>query len=42
MKFYQLKMQKKLPDFGLMSIELVDFLSQNLKKVCHSERNEMK
>jgi hypothetical protein len=32
MKFYHLKMQRKLPDFGLMFIELVDFLFQNLGK----------
>jgi hypothetical protein len=42
MKFYHLKMLKKLPDCGLIFIELVDFLSQNLEKFSHSERNEMK
>jgi hypothetical protein len=39
MKFYHLKMLKKSQDYGLMFIELVDFLSQNLKNVCHSEIN---
>ena len=33
MRFYHLKMLKKLPDFGLMYIELVDFLSRNLRKL---------
>jgi hypothetical protein len=39
MSYCHHKMLRKLPDCGLMFIELVDFLLQNLKKVCHSEIN---
>jgi hypothetical protein len=42
MNYYHLKMLKKLPDFGLMFIELVDFLLLSLERLRHSERNEMK
>jgi hypothetical protein len=33
MKYYLMKMLKKLPDFGLMFIELEDFLSLSLGKL---------
>jgi hypothetical protein len=39
MKYYHLKMLKKSQDYGLMFIELVDFLFQNLGKFSHSEIN---
>ena len=42
MKFYHLKMLKRLLDFGHMYREPEDFLLRNLGRISHSERNEMK
>jgi hypothetical protein len=37
MKYYQLKMLKKLLDFGHTCRKLEDFSLRNLENVCHSE-----